>query len=210
MQGRSLRAAEPEMSTAVVVLAAGSGSRFGGRKLIADFKGRPLLQRAIDAACGSRARICVLVLGADSESVLDRVESRRCSIVLNGAWPEGIASSIRTGLALALEFDACVFMLADQPFVTSANIDSLCNAAGVRPGDRQRPPPIVALRMGRAWGSPVLFPRHDFAALERLEGDAGAKRYAQSQTRRLRFVTAGDPRAFCDIDSPADLRALRV
>jgi CTP:molybdopterin cytidylyltransferase MocA len=66
----------------------------------------------------------------------------------------------------------------------------------------------VALRAGKTWGAPVLFPRQDFTALARLTGDAGAKRYAQSQRRRLRFVTARDSRAFCDIDSPSDLRAL--
>jgi CTP:molybdopterin cytidylyltransferase MocA len=41
----------------------------------------------------------------------------------------------------------------------------------------------------------------------RLEGDTGAKRYAQSHVRRLRFVMARDRRAFCDVDSPSDLRA---
>lgn len=210
MQRRSSKAAESHFSTAVVVLAAGSGSRFGGRKLIADYNGRPLLQSAVDAACSSRARMCVLVLGAESEAILDSIAPRRCSVVLNRAWADGIASSIRTGLALAVDHDACIFMLADQPFVTSADVDGLIESAASARGDRGRAAQIVALRAGRAWGAPVLFPRRDYTALARLEGDAGAKRYAQSQTRRLRFVTAQDSRAFCDVDTPADLLALRV
>jgi molybdenum cofactor cytidylyltransferase len=207
---RSPNAAASRRSTAVVVLAAGSGSRFGGRKLIVDFSGRPLLQRAIDAACGSLAQSCILVLGADAETVRNCVEPRRCSVALNAAWQEGIASSIRTGLTTALEFDACVFLLADQPFVTSADIDDLIVPAGISRGEHRLLSHIVALRAGRTWGAPVLFPRRDFAALARLKGDEGGKRYAQSQTRRLRFVTARDSRAFCDVDSPADLRALRA
>ena len=210
MRVRSPNAAVSCMSTAVIVLAAGSSSRFGGRKLIADFSGRPLLQNAIDAACGSRAHSCILVLGADAEIVRNRVEPRRCSVVLNAAWQEGIASSIRRGLTYALELDACVFLLADQPFVTSADIDDLIVPAQKSHGDHHVVSHIVALRAGGTWGAPVLFPRRDFDALALLKGDAGAKGYAQSQKRRLRFVTAKDSRAFCDVDSPADLRALRV
>ena len=207
MSGRSRDSAGFGGSTAAVLLAAGSGSRFGGRKLIAPLAGLPLIQRAIDAACGSRALSCVLVLGADAEAVLDCADTRRCAIVCNEAWREGIASSIRAGLSSVKESDACIIMLADQPFVSSMDIDGLLQCSADLYGRPGRPP-IVALRAGKTWGAPVLFPRQDFTALARLTGDAGAKRYAQSQRRRLRFVTARDSRAFCDIDSPSDLRAL--
>ena len=58
-------------AAAAVLLAAGSGSRFGGRKLIAPFAGSSLLQRAIDTVCASGALSCVLVLGSDAEEVLE-------------------------------------------------------------------------------------------------------------------------------------------
>jgi molybdenum cofactor cytidylyltransferase len=198
MKGRS--------SGAVVVLAAGCGSRFGGRKLVASFLGRPLLQHAIDAACGSIALSCVLVVGADSETIVDCVDTRRCSVVQNDAWREGIASSIRSGLACALDAGACCFLLGDQPFVTSRDLDLLFGyEKGVAALDGR--PPIVALRAGRIWGAPMLFPRQDFPALANLTGDHGAKRYAQSQSEHVRFVKAHNPRAFYDIDSPSDLFA---
>ena len=104
--------------TAAVVLAAGSGTRFGGTKLVAPFLGRALLQQAIDAACESRALVCALVLGANVDEVLERVDPRRCVIVRN-PWVEGIASSLRAGLGVAdasTSCDACVFLLGDQPF----------------------------------------------------------------------------------------------
>jgi molybdenum cofactor cytidylyltransferase len=195
----------------VVVLAAGSGSRFGGRKLLAPLAGRPLLQRAIDAACGSRALLCALVLGADANDILDCVDSRRCAIVRNEDWREGIAASVRAGLRLAAESDLCIFMLGDQPFVSSDDIDALLQcSADLCSADLYGRPSIVALRAGGTWGAPVLFPRRDFAALARLRGDAGAKRYAETQPKRLRFVTAKDPRAFRDVDSPSDLRDLEA
>jgi molybdenum cofactor cytidylyltransferase len=202
-------------STTAVLLAAGSGSRFGGRKLLAPFSGRPLIQRAIDAACASRVLSCVLVLGDVADAIMDCTDTRRCAIVHNEHWREGIAASIRTGLRFSAESDACVFMLADQPFVSSHDIDALLHCSADlcsadlygRPSSR---PPIVALRAGKTWGAPVLFPRHDYGALARLKGDVGAKVYARTQTRRLRFVTARNPRAFRDVDSPSDLHSLEA
>jgi molybdenum cofactor cytidylyltransferase len=216
VSGRRRAAAESRASTSVVVLAAGSGSRFGGRKLLAPLAGRPLLQRAIDAACGSRALLCALVLGADANDILDCVDTRRCAIVRNEDWREGIAASVRAGSRFAAESDSCIFMLGDQPFVSSDDIDALlqCSAdlcsADLCSADLYGRPSIVALRAGGTWGAPVLFPRRDFAALARLRGDAGAKGYAETQPKRLRFVTAQDPRAFRDVDSPSDLRDLEA
>jgi molybdenum cofactor cytidylyltransferase len=205
MIDRKRRAAGFGFSTAAVLLAAGSSTRFGGRKLLAPFSGRPLLQRAIDAACASRVLSCVLVVGADADAIMDCVDTRRCAIVRNDDWRDGIAASIRTGLRFAADSDACVFMLADQPFVTSDDIDALFCSADLY--GRQA---IVALKAGKTWGAPVLFPRRDYSALAHLRGDSGAKNYAQTQPGRMRFVTARDLRAFRDVDSASDLRSLEA
>jgi CTP:molybdopterin cytidylyltransferase MocA len=121
---------------------------------------------------------------------------------------------LRCGLREHRDDDACIIALGDQPFVKTADIDLLISTwAEQRPaGDeltsRRRKPPIVALRAGDVWGSPVLFPRDDFAALLRLAGDRGAKKYAAAQKDRLAFVAASDARAFHDVDTVADLTRL--
>lgn len=197
-----------------VILAAGAGRRFGGAKLLARFDGGPLLQTAIDAACGSAALTCTLVLGAHAAAVLSGVDARRCSVAFNDRWRSGMASSLRRGLREHLDDDACIIALGDQPFVTSADLDLLMSTwtaqrlALDRGASGRRKPPIVALCAGDVWGSPVLFPRADFAALHRLMGDRGAKKYAASQNDRLAFAPGRDPRAFVDVDTAADLRRL--
>jgi molybdenum cofactor cytidylyltransferase len=198
-----------------IVLAAGAGRRFergaakrsapgraGSRpsKLVALLGRDPLLQRAIDAACGSSASTCTLVLGAHAGSVLAGVDARRCGIAFNDQWRAGIASSIRFGLRAHRDDDACVIMLGDQPFVTSADLDQMMGAGSEIA--------VVALRAAGVWGAPVLFPRRDFAALARLKGDRGAKRYAAAQKQRLVFVDALDLDAFDDVDTPVDLTRL--
>jgi CTP:molybdopterin cytidylyltransferase MocA len=186
-------------SVAAVILAAGAGERFGGDKLTSMLRGRLLAQGAIDAASSSRAVACFLVVGAHAESLLAVVDPRRCAIVTNGRWREGIASSIRAGIAAAGSYDACIFLLGDQPYVAREDINALIREFELHPAS------IVALRAAGVWGAPVAFPRRDYAALAKLKGDVGAKSYAQSERRRLRFVRAADARAFEDVDTKADL-----
>lgn len=189
-------------AVACVILAAGASTRFGRNqnKLLALLHGRPLLQHAIDTACGSKAVACTVVLGADAATVEARVAMRRCAVIQNQDWQEGIASSIRRALAHDGSEDATIFLVGDEPFVGPADIDALIDEHGAHPQA------IVALRAGRVWGTPALFPREDHRALMRLRGDRGAKTYAMQHPKRLRFVAARDERAFVDVDTPADLR----
>jgi molybdenum cofactor cytidylyltransferase len=183
------------------VLAAGAARRFGGDKLIATLLGRPVLQYAVDAACGARTLSCTLVLGDGAARILAAVDPRRCAVRVNADWRSGIASSIGCGLRVHSEDDACIVMVGDTPLVASVDLDRLIAAWGATSS-------IVALRAGTVWGAPVLFPRRDFAALQALEGDAGAKRYAAQQRDRMIFVDAADRNAFADVDTQDDLKRL--
>jgi len=183
------------------ILAAGAGVRYGapGDKLTARVDGKSLVQHAIDTACASKAAVVTLVLGAAYERVLASADARRSAVTVNAGWVEGIASSIRTALAVQPDVDACIFLLGDQPHVEPADLDALIDAFA---RDRRA---IVALRRDRIWGAPILFPASEFAALSRLKGDAGAKRHAQQQSKRLVFTRARRTDAFVDVDSPRDL-----
>ena len=185
-------------------MAAGESRRLGAHanKLLLDFRGRPLLQRAIDAASQSRSMTCTLVVGAGAKEVLESVDVRRCAVTANPHWLEGIASSIRAGLAQHRDDEACIFMVADQPFVGVDDIDRLiAHHHAARDA-------IIALQAGDVWGTPMLFPARDFDALSKLGGDSGAKRYAQRNRRRVRFVAALSNDAFVDVDTYEDYARL--
>jgi len=187
-----------------VIMAAGESRRLGARanKLLLAFRGRPLLQQAIDAASLSQAVSCTLVVGANAQEVLDLVDVRRCAVVDNPGWREGIASSIRAGLTQHRDDEACIFMVADQPSIGVEDIDCLiAHHHAARDA-------IVALQAGEVWGTPMLFPAHDFDALSKLHGDSGAKRVAEAQRRRLRFVAALSHDAFKDVDTIEDYERL--
>jgi len=182
-----------------IVLAAGGAQRFGGDKLLAAFEGKPLLQHAIDAACGADVLTCTLVLGASGGRIAQGVNTRRCAIVSNNRWRDGMSTSIKCGLRLHIDDDACIIMLGDQPNVSASDLNALIER------NASEPSRIVALQAGTVWGAPALFPRRDFAGLSGLKGDRGAKRYAQTQRERLAFVEARSSDAFADVDTKDDL-----
>ena len=202
---RSTAAAAP-VAIGCAVLAAGSGTRFGapGSKLVARLRDRPLVQYAIDAACGSAATRCSLILGADAQTVLDGVDARRAAVYYNEAWQCGLSSTIRAALEAHAADDACILMLGDAPHVGARDLNALIDAwLHGKSG-------IIALRRSKVWGAPILFPRGDFIALRKLTGDKGAKGYAQAHLKRVAFVDAASPLAFADIDRQTDLKRLNA
>ena len=199
-------AAAAPLAIGCAVLAAGAGMRFGtaGSKLVAPLRGRPLVQYAIDAACGSSATRCSLILGAEARRVLDVVDARRAAIYYNEAWRSGLSSTVRTALHLHAKDDACILMLGDAPHVGAGELDTLIDAWLAHKRS------IIALRSGDVWGAPILFPRADYAALRGLAGDKGAKGYALAHLKRVTFVDASSALAFADVDRQNDLKRLNA
>lgn len=85
--------------TAGIILAAGSSTRFGGQKLLANANGVPLVQHVIDAANASALDPVFLVVGHASDAVLAAVRLGRAEVVRNPEWSTGQASSLRAGCA---------------------------------------------------------------------------------------------------------------
>jgi molybdenum cofactor cytidylyltransferase len=145
---------------------------------------------------------CTLVVGAHAQRLLAAVDPRRCAVVNNAGWKEGIASSVRAGLDNHLADEACIFMVGDEPFVCAADLDRLI---ALHRADRQA---IVALKSGDVWGTPMLLPSSVYASVGKLRGDAGAKRIAQRPGARVRFVSALSQLAFDDVDTRGDVKRL--
>lgn len=118
----------------------------------------------------------------------------------------GMAHSLRRGLAEALAGrpDAVLVALADQPFVTAELLGELAAAFG-----RDRSLDYVACRRGGSAHPPVLLGAAIFPAVERLEGDAGARKLFAEASWNGKLVDVPSDRVFADADTPDDLRALR-
>jgi molybdenum cofactor cytidylyltransferase len=182
-----------------IVLAAGAGERFGGTKQIAELRGKPLAQHAVDAATEAGVDVVVLVLGHDAERVRDAIRLPAGGRwVVNPAHATGMASSLAVGLEHAdPSSEAAVVLLADQPGVTAQHIRSLVDAFVARRS------PIVRLAF-RSGPGPALLGRAMWPEVAALEGDVGARELMARRPDVVEEVQVGGP-APADVDTRADL-----
>lgn len=182
-----------------LVLAAGAGSRFGGRKQLAELRGRPLLEHALAAMGAARLHRVVVVLGADADLILARADLRGARAVVCPDWAEGQATSLRAGLDAVGEVDAVVVALGDQPLLSPFAMTRVVAA---------RAPEADAVRATYAGvaGHPVLLERRTFPRLRALRGDTGARELLRD-LRVLDIPCDGLGRPD-DVDTPEQLEVL--
>ncbi|MDM0029395.1 nucleotidyltransferase family protein [Variovorax saccharolyticus] len=185
-----------------VLLAAGSGSRLGGRpKSLLELGGVPLIRRQLIALSGAGVDEVVVVLGHHAESIEAAVRDFPVTLARNPSPDDGQASSVRIGLqALAGKLDAVVVALADQPMINSQDITALIGAFKKR-GEAS----MVVPRVAGEPGNPVIFE----AALrdEWLAGDVNGacRRWRDANPERVCWLDTDNQRYRIDIDTPQDL-----
>jgi len=87
-----------------VILAAGGSSRMGRPKPLLEIGGRPLVACAAEAALAAAVWPVVVVLGAHAEKIRPALARLPVLPIENPAWSEGMASSLRAGLAALRQF----------------------------------------------------------------------------------------------------------
>jgi molybdenum cofactor cytidylyltransferase len=185
----------------IAVLAAGESKRFGSQKLLASWRGRPLVTyslRAAQRACPGRV---LLVSGHEAEAIEAVSAADTDTIVRNPDFAGGIGTSIAAA-ARACPRDAAALLIAlgDQPLVSADHLRTVIAA-----WDRSAHS-IVATAYAGTFGPPVLFGREYFSALASLNGEQGAKSVLFEF--RERVVTVECAPAAVDIDTQGDLKAL--
>ena len=185
-----------------VLLAAGSGSRLGGRpKSLLELGGVPLIRRQLIALSGAGVDELVVVLGHHADAIEAAVRDFPITLARNPSPDDGQASSVRIGLqALSGKLDAVIVALADQPLVNSQDISALIGAFKQR-GEAA----MVVPRVAGEPGNPVMFE----AALrdEWLAGDVNmaCRRWREAHPERVHWFDTENSRYRVDIDTPDDL-----
>jgi molybdenum cofactor cytidylyltransferase len=184
-----------------LILAGGEGRRFGGAKQLAEVRGRPLLEHAVEAMLAvSALDPIVVVLGARADEVRAGADLSRVRVVVCDDWAEGQAASLRCGVRALGEVDAAVVTLGDQPFITPAVI------AGALQFDPARHDAVRATYDGHP-GHPVLLSTPLLARVDELRGDVGFRDLLEgARVRRFECGELCDP---VDVDTREALDGLR-
>lgn len=185
-----------------IVLAAGAGLRFGGRKLLAIRRHRPLILSAVETALDSPVDEVIVVVGCEGEIVtaaLGPLANVRLRIVDAPEWREGMSASLRAGLAsLPTDSRGVLLFLGDMPDipgpVPQQVLDALMSGAtAVRPTCDGAPGHPVGL-------SSALYPD-----LMGLSGDQGANAILRDRTD-VTYLAVDDIGAVFDVDQAPDLK----
>ena len=190
---------------AIVILAAGGSERLGSPKQLLTYKGKTLLSHAVDTALETGCQSVFVVLGANIDLMRNELKDKPVIVVENTNWQEGMASSIRCGLEniskTILMPDYVIFMVCDQPYVTSSLLLNLLekrNETGM---------PIIASCYDDKTGTPALFHKSFFPALMELSGDKGARKLIADNPDKA--ATVPFPRGITDIDTTSDYELLK-
>lgn len=182
-----------------IVLAAGSGSRFGGAKLLAALPdGNPIglvsfrnLRSAIDDVR--------VVIRTGDVALRSLFEGDSATVVECADADLGMSRSLVAGVRSAIAAGGWVIGLADMPFVAPATI---CAVAGaLRAGALIAIPSYRGMR-----GHPVGFSSRLKDELLAVSGDEGARAVVRRNDRDVRVIECDDPGILRDIDTREDLQ----
>jgi len=184
-----------------VILAAGASTRMGQPKLLLPLGDEPLVRRTVRQICGAGFDDVLVVVGHQHEKLRLALDGLLVRQVLNAQYETGMGSSFRAAIEQLGQTDAAMFALADQPFVTTKEYQTVLETY------RRHLPAIVSVRYGEVTAPPHLFCRDLFPELAQLErGARPVLERHREQTIVLRFP----PELLLDIDTPEDYERAKI
>jgi molybdenum cofactor cytidylyltransferase len=181
-----------------VLLAAGSGSRFGGAKLLAPLSdGKPIGIAALEHLAAAVDAVVAVVRPHDDE-LATALAARGARITTCPRANDGMGVSLAWGVRASPAAAAWLIALADMPWVQPATNGRV--VAALRQGAA-----VAAPSRQGARGHPVGFAAALYAELIALSGDEGAQRVVARHDVLL--IETNDEGALRDVDTPKDLEA---
>ncbi len=184
-----------------VVMAAGDSRRFNGNKLLAQYDGKMLIERTLQAVPDKEFHNVVVV--SQYPEILDMAKKYGYISVLNSAPEDGVSLTIRLGLNALGDVDGAMFMVADQPLLTKSSIQAEIEFY------KREPDCIAAMAFGKRRGNPAIFPKDMFDELRELRGDVGGSVVIRAHDDKLRLYQIEDELELYDTDSVEELDDLK-
>ena len=190
---------DPFGNLGCVIMASGLGKRFGGNKLMADFGGAPMIERALLATDGVFSCRVVVTRSAD---VADYCEKRGVKAVFHELPFR--SDTVRLGLAETEQTDGCLFCPGDQPLLTRETVAALALAA------KNKKDAILRPACGETAGAPVLFPKSVYGELLSLPEGKGGGAVVKKHPELLSVIEISNSYELMDADTPEQLEFLAL
>ena len=186
-----------------IVLAAGAGSRLGGRaKGLIEIEGEPLVERTLRVLREVGVDELVVVTGHYRAQLESWLESAAVVEVTQPLDTHTQADSLRLGVAgLSENIDAVMVLPVDMPALTRQDLVDLIGAYKHASDGIEFVGPMVGTRPG----NPVLFSRQIATQILQGEGDFGSGAWRHQQPDWLLEWQTDNPHYVADIDTPEEL-----
>lgn len=179
------------------------GSR---NKLLMEWDGEIAVRRVVRAALDAGIDDVIAVVMAGDSQVADALHGLRIRLVENRDHADGIASSIRAGIAsVDASHAGALVMLADMPLVAPRHLAPMLEAFAPTKRDA-----IAVPYFGDRRGNPVLWGRDHFSELMTVTGDVGARGLLQRRADCIVRVDMPDDAVLVDFDTPQDWARLHA
>ena len=188
---------DPFGNIGCVIMASGLGKRFGGNKLMADFHGKPMICRILDATDGIFAQRVVVTRSGEVSALC---QERGIQVVLH-TLPHR-SDTVRLGLEAMPGIDRCMFAAADQPLLRKETVSTPALASANDPDS------IWRTVCDGTPGSPVIFPQWVFPELRNLPEGKGGGVVIKKYPECLRTVSVRDIYELKDVDTLHNLEEL--
>ncbi len=189
---------------AATILSAGASARMGYPKALLEFRGRTFLQTILDASAALGIRRRIVVLGPNSDKILQHHDLHDVTVVSTEEFDAGPIGSIRAAIREVQPHpvDGLLVWPVDMPHVTIATVETLID--GFTGSDASIAVPVF----GGKGGHPVIFGRTVFDELLGAIGGKGAKAVVHADPSRVVRVEVDDPAVVEDVNTPGEYQTM--
>jgi molybdenum cofactor cytidylyltransferase len=184
-----------------IILAAGESRRMGFPKMLLQFNGKTMIENVIDHVVQSESEGILIVLGANSENIVDFIRKYEATCCYNNNYKDGMLSSVQCGFKnLPADTEAVLVFQGDQPLITPAVINNLINeyrssGKGI----------IIPVHKGKR-GHPLLLDRKYFDKIDKLDPGEGLRSITYNYSDDVLEIQTDEPGILRDFDTYDDYR----
>ena len=183
------------LDVSCIVMASGFGTRFGSNKLMADFKGKRLIEHILDTIPFNLFKEVILVTRYKEIEEISKNYPVTCVV---HDLPRQ-SDTIRIGMDYVTNTKGCMFLTCDQPLRTTWSLEKLISTF------LNNEESMVRLGYHEMVGNPVIFPNKYYEELKQLRPGQKGSTVIREHEENMLVVQAEHGYELADTDTMEDL-----